>query len=234
MASDTPAPQAELSDEALIHPVPDFLVWRCAGCGATAVGKRKPCNCATNVGFRKGPQGEAQQTWWEEPVETVEALRARLTAKDEALAKAQDRIAGLEEEAPKLFSAANRHHARAEAAEAALAECRATYAGADLIGVAIVKHRPDAMRSNDLSAWQVAVRIIEESSECRAALEPFARAADVCNDYPAEMSALRASFDYPMRSLGRDNDEIVSTDSVRVSDLRRARSALAKEAPTDV
>ena len=47
--------------------VPDFLIWHCAGCGAPAVGKTKPCGCTTNVGVRKGPNGENEQTWWDDP-----------------------------------------------------------------------------------------------------------------------------------------------------------------------
>ena len=46
---------------------PDFLIWRCAGCGAPAEGKKKPCNCVTNVGTRKGPSGTNEQTWWDDP-----------------------------------------------------------------------------------------------------------------------------------------------------------------------
>lgn len=47
--------------------VPDFLIWHCAGCGASAEGKTKPCDCATNVGTRTGPNGKREQTWWEDP-----------------------------------------------------------------------------------------------------------------------------------------------------------------------
>ncbi len=47
--------------------VPDFLVWCCAGCGAAAQGKKKPCNCVTNVGTRAGPNGIREQTWWDHP-----------------------------------------------------------------------------------------------------------------------------------------------------------------------
>ena len=47
--------------------VPDFLIWHCAGCGAAAEGKTKPCNCTTNVGTRKGPNGKREETWWDEP-----------------------------------------------------------------------------------------------------------------------------------------------------------------------
>lgn len=45
---------------------PDFLIWHCAGCGAAAVGKKKPCDCATNVGCRNGPNGKRESTWWDE------------------------------------------------------------------------------------------------------------------------------------------------------------------------
>lgn len=47
---------------------PDFLVWRCGGCGARAVGKIKPCECATDVGVREGPNGHPEQTWWDDPL----------------------------------------------------------------------------------------------------------------------------------------------------------------------
>jgi hypothetical protein len=47
--------------------MPDFLTWRCAGCGASAEGKKKPCGCATNVGTRKGPNGGNEHTWWDAP-----------------------------------------------------------------------------------------------------------------------------------------------------------------------
>ena len=46
---------------------PDFLIWHCAGCGAAAKGKEKPCYCATNVGVRDGPNGSREQTWWDNP-----------------------------------------------------------------------------------------------------------------------------------------------------------------------
>ena len=44
--------------------IPAFLIWRCAGCGAPAEGKKKPCDCQTNVGTREGPNGRREQTWW--------------------------------------------------------------------------------------------------------------------------------------------------------------------------
>ena len=62
------------------------------------------------------------------------------------------------------------------------------------------------------------------------ALKPFVRALDaleaVSDSYPNDMAILRASFDYYTRHLGFNNDEIVERDSVRLSDLRRARAAL--------
>jgi len=64
--------------------VPDFLVWHCAGCGAPAVGKVKPCECATNVGTRGGPHGNREQTWWDDP---PDPLLTRITALEEALRK---------------------------------------------------------------------------------------------------------------------------------------------------
>ena len=45
--------------------VPDFLVWHCAGCGKAAVGKTKPCDCATSVGFREGPTGAIEKVVFE-------------------------------------------------------------------------------------------------------------------------------------------------------------------------
>jgi hypothetical protein len=48
--------------------VPDFMIWHCAGCGAPAEGKKKPCNCVTNVGMRDGPRGKREQTWWDDPL----------------------------------------------------------------------------------------------------------------------------------------------------------------------
>lgn len=46
--------------------VPDFLVWHCANCGAAANATKKPCDCATNVGVRTGPNGKREQTWWDD------------------------------------------------------------------------------------------------------------------------------------------------------------------------
>ena len=68
-------------------------------------------------------------------------------------------------------------------------------------------------------------RALEEAKE---ALEPFAQAADVSDDCPAEMAALRPAFDYPMRTRGRDNDEIIGQDSIRVSHLRTARESFRR------
>ena len=71
----------------------------------------------------------------------------------------------------------------------------------------------------------------------REALEPFVRALEACESvstsYPDAMSILRASFDYYTRRLGFNNDEIVERDSVRMSDLRRARIAYAETGPLD-
>ncbi|MDE2232538.1 MAG: hypothetical protein KGJ90_00200 [Patescibacteria group bacterium] len=47
--------------------IPDFLIWHCVGCDAPAEGKKKPCDCATNVGARRGPNGKREQTWWDDP-----------------------------------------------------------------------------------------------------------------------------------------------------------------------
>jgi len=48
---------------------PDFLIWHCAGCGKAAEGKKKPCDCATMVGFRDGPTGKRETTCWDAPDE---------------------------------------------------------------------------------------------------------------------------------------------------------------------
>jgi hypothetical protein len=62
--------------------VPDFLVWHCAGCGAPAVGTKKPCDCLTNVGTREGPNGKREQTFWDAPPDpraaTLSTYRALL------------------------------------------------------------------------------------------------------------------------------------------------------------
>lgn len=61
--------------------VPDFLIWHCAGCDLPAVGKKKPCDCATNVGVRQGPNGTREQTWWDDPESNDAATeRARIVA----------------------------------------------------------------------------------------------------------------------------------------------------------
>ena len=69
--------------------VPDFLVWHCAGCGAPAVGTKKPCDCLTNVGTREGPNGKREQTFWDAPPDpsdtTISRLRAALAVAEGAL-----------------------------------------------------------------------------------------------------------------------------------------------------
>ena len=66
-----------------------------------------------------------------------------------------------------------------------------------------------------------------------ALIRMVARALDAAEDaypgMPDEMSVMRKSFDYPTRSAGMNNDEIVSVDSVRVGDLRRARTLLTEK-----
>lgn len=42
--------------------LPDFMKWKCAGCGKTAEGNAKPCDCATGVGYRTGPNGTPEHT----------------------------------------------------------------------------------------------------------------------------------------------------------------------------
>ena len=60
--------------------VPDFMIWHCAGCGAAAEGKMKPCDCPTNVGTREGPNGRGEQTFWDDPPDPRNATIATLTA----------------------------------------------------------------------------------------------------------------------------------------------------------
>lgn len=48
---------------------PDFLVWKCSGCGARAIAKKKPCECASNLGYRTGPNGKLEFVRWDEPPE---------------------------------------------------------------------------------------------------------------------------------------------------------------------
>ncbi len=68
-----------------LTPIPDFLIWHCAGCGKAAVGKQKPCDCPTNVGTRKGPNGKPEQTWWDDafatPLTDIELTAAYFTVK---------------------------------------------------------------------------------------------------------------------------------------------------------
>lgn len=59
--------------------VPEFLmIWRCAGCGAPAEGKQKPCQCATNVGFRQGPNGKIEKTSWDDPLPEIPRVLSEL------------------------------------------------------------------------------------------------------------------------------------------------------------
>lgn len=51
---------------------PDFMIWHCAGCGAPAEGKKKPCDCATNIGTREGPNGARESTWWDDELARIE------------------------------------------------------------------------------------------------------------------------------------------------------------------
>jgi hypothetical protein len=60
--------------------LPDFLIWHCAGCGAAADGKKKPCDCATNVGTRQGPNGKTETTWWDTPAPDALAALIELEA----------------------------------------------------------------------------------------------------------------------------------------------------------
>lgn len=69
--------------------VPDFLVWRCANCGAPADGTKKLCACGTNVGVREGPSGAREQTWFDAEPDprdaTIATLRALLDRAEKAL-----------------------------------------------------------------------------------------------------------------------------------------------------
>ena len=96
--------------------VPDFLIWHCAGCGAPAEGKKKPCDCVTNVGTRAGPNGgKREQTWWDEPPKGLEIPRDVLDEVVAALnraigiatAKEPSLVAGLIETAGRLDDAIN-------------------------------------------------------------------------------------------------------------------------------
>ena len=73
----------------------------------------------------------------------------------------------------------------------------------------------------------------KRTAALEGALEPFVRALNAAEgSYPGmpdEMSVMRKSFDYPTRTAGMNNDEIVSMDSVRVGDLRRSRTLLTTE-----
>jgi hypothetical protein len=98
------------------RPVPDFLVWKCAGCGASAVGTRKPCACPTNVGVRKGPHGEEEQTWWDAPSETADEL-----LKDAARYERKGTLSPFEKELATALDAAIKRVARLEDALRAIA-----------------------------------------------------------------------------------------------------------------
>ena len=58
--------------------VPEFMIWHCANCGAAAEGKRKPCDCPTNVGTREGPNGKREQTWWESVTGLADKFRQEI------------------------------------------------------------------------------------------------------------------------------------------------------------
>lgn len=55
-----------------------MLIWYCANCGAPAQDKKKPCDCATNVGMRDGPNGSREQTWWDDPPDKLDRAMAAL------------------------------------------------------------------------------------------------------------------------------------------------------------
>lgn len=79
--------------------VPDFLVWHCANCGAAANATKKPCDCATNVGVRTGPNGKREQTWWDDSssdAPTYDELSALLAQMAAALEKAQFQLSQLD------------------------------------------------------------------------------------------------------------------------------------------
>ena len=41
------------------------LPWKCAGCGAEAVARTKPCDCITNCGYRMPEGGKMEHTTFE-------------------------------------------------------------------------------------------------------------------------------------------------------------------------
>lgn len=69
--------------------VPNFLIWHCAGCGAPADGKKKPCDCPTNVGTRSGPNGRRERTWWDYFPSTDAIERGAQAAYEAALANSK-------------------------------------------------------------------------------------------------------------------------------------------------
>ena len=68
--------------------VPKFLIWHCAGCGAPAEGRRKPCGCPTNVGTREGPNGRREQTFWDSVLGLSEKFRQEIGASSAELSEA--------------------------------------------------------------------------------------------------------------------------------------------------
>lgn len=82
---------------------PYFLIWRCAGCGAPAEGKKKPCGCATNVGVRKGPKGKTETTWWDDPLTNSDAMRQEI-----------ERLRKIETVAKEVISVVRRTHVHEE------------------------------------------------------------------------------------------------------------------------
>ena len=68
--------------------VPKFLIWHCAGCGAPAEGRRKPCGCPTNVGTREGPNGRCEQTFWDSVLGLSEKFRQEIGASSAELSEA--------------------------------------------------------------------------------------------------------------------------------------------------
>lgn len=49
--------------------ITDELPWKCAGCGAEAVGRTKPCDCITICGYRMPEGGKMEQTTFEPVVD---------------------------------------------------------------------------------------------------------------------------------------------------------------------
>lgn len=70
------------------------LPWKCAGCGAEAVGRTKPCDCITNCGYRMPEGGKMEHTTFV-PVVDHAAEFARWIEQGPALALAAGVYVGI-------------------------------------------------------------------------------------------------------------------------------------------